>query len=65
VIGFAVELGESNPQLPVQLRLHVTPMFCESYVTVAVNCLVWLTVTGALAGATDTEIGGGVVEEDL
>jgi len=37
VTGFAVGLGESDPQLPVQLRLHVTPLFCESFCTVAVK----------------------------
>ena len=37
VTGFAVGLGESDPQLPVQLRLHVTPLFMGSFCTVAVK----------------------------
>jgi len=36
----ALEVAESVPQVPVQERLQVTPPFCVSFVTVAVNCCV-------------------------
>jgi len=59
VTGFAVALGDRLPQAPVQLRLQVTPLFCESLVTVAVKLCVVPTCTLWLPGATLTPITGG------
>jgi len=61
----ALVLVESVPQLapehPVPLSVHVTPLFCASFVTVAVKFCVRLTVTLAVVGATVTPIAGATV----
>jgi len=54
-------LAESVPQAlplqPVPESAHVTPLYCESYATVAVNCFVCEIGTLALVGETLTVIG--------
>jgi len=59
----ALEFAESMPQAaplqPVPESAHVTPLFCESFCTVAVNGCVALPATEAVDGATLTEIGPG------
>src|SRR6266481_5179581 len=61
----ALEFAESVPQAaplqPVPESAQVTPLFCKSFCTVAVNGCVALTATEAVDGATLTEIGGGAV----
>src|SRR5216684_2287510 len=61
----ALEFAESVPQAaplqPVPESAQVTPLFCESFCTVAVNGCVALAATEAVVGATLTEIGGGAV----
>src|SRR5260370_29077880 len=57
----ALEFAESVPQAaplqPVPESVQITPLFCESFCTVAVNGCVVLTATEAVDGATLTEIG--------
>ena len=57
----ALMLAESVPQAlplqPVPESAHVTPLYCESYATVAVNCFVCEIGTLALVGETLTVIG--------
>ena len=61
----ALELAESVPQVlplhPAPLNVHVTPLFCPSFETVAVKLCVSPTFTVAVAGATATEIAGATV----
>ena len=61
----ALVLVESVPQVapehPVPLSVHVTPLFCASFVTFAVKFCVRLTVTLAVVGATVTPIAGATV----
>lgn len=52
--------GETVPQLagqaaPFCARLQVTPLFAESFATVAVNCWVVFVATVAEVGETETE----------
>jgi hypothetical protein len=44
-----------------QDNVQVTPLFAESFVTVAVNCAVLPTCTVAVLGAMETVIGGTVL----
>ncbi len=65
-VPLAVLVGATVPQLgehavPPCVRVQVTPALAGSFVTVAVNCCVVFTVTLAVVGATETEIGGGGV----
>ena len=46
---------------PLWVKVHVTPMAAGSFETVAVNCLVPLTVTVGLVGEMLTLIGGATV----
>src|SRR2546428_11937818 len=59
----ALEVAESVPQAaplqPVPESAQLTPLFCESFCTVAVNGCVALAATEAVGGATLTEIGAG------
>src|SRR3989442_13774733 len=59
----ALEVAESVPQAaplqPVPESAQLTPLFCESFCTVAVNGCVALAATEAVGGATLTEIGDG------
>ena len=59
----ALELLESAPQdaplQPVPESVHVTPLFCGSFCTVALKVCVCPTVTDAPVGATLTVTGGG------
>lgn len=52
----ALELADNVPQVaplqPVPVRVHVTPLFCASFVTVAVKFWVLLTLIVADVGAT-------------
>src|SRR5207245_827301 len=61
----ALEVAESVPQAaPLQAvpeSAQLTPLFCESFCTVAVNGCVALAATEAVGGATLTEIGDGAV----
>jgi hypothetical protein len=61
----ALALVESTPHVapeqPVPLSVHVAPLFCASFVTVAVKFCVRLTVTFAVVGATVTPIAGATV----
>ena len=61
----ALELAESVPQVlplhPVPLSVQFTPLFCESFVTVAVKLCVFVTFTLADVGAMATEIAGSTV----
>ena len=49
------------PEQPVPLNVHVIPLFCASFVTVAVKVCVRPTGTFADAGATETAIAGATV----
>ena len=52
----ALEVAESVPQVPAQERLQVTPPFCISFVTVAVNgCVPMPAWTLAVVGETLTD----------
>jgi hypothetical protein len=59
----ALDAAESVPQLapvqPAPLNVHATPLFCASFVTVAVTLCVFPVCTDALVGFTDTLTGGG------
>jgi hypothetical protein len=61
----ALEVLETEPhaapEQPAPLSVHVTPLFCASFVTVAVKFCVRLTVTFAEVGATATAIAGATV----
>src|SRR5262249_36171763 len=61
----ALEEVESDPQVaplqPVPARVQVTPLFCESLVTVAVKFCVRPTVAFADVGATATETAAVIV----
>jgi len=54
----ALEAVDNVPQVaplhPVPARLHVTPLFCESFCTVALKLCPLFTCTVALDGATPT-----------
>ena len=57
----AVDVGDTEPQGGVEHdTVHVTPMFAESLVTVAINCCVPPACTVAEGGDTVTLTGGGV-----
>jgi len=47
------------PEQPLPESDHVTPLFCESFCTVAVKPAVVKTCTGVDVGLTETEIGAG------
>lgn len=49
------------PLQPAPLKVQLTPLFCASFVTVAVKPCVRLTVTLADVGATETAIAGAIV----
>jgi hypothetical protein len=50
-----LEVAESVPQVPAQERLQVTPPFCISFVTVAVNgCVPAWTLAVVGEALTDT-----------
>jgi len=61
-VPLAVLLGATVPHVtPVQevpVTLQVTPLFCGSFVTVAVNCTVVFACTLVGFGEITTEIGG-------
>ena len=61
----ALEFAESVPQAvplqPAPERVQVTPLFCESFCTVAVKLCDCPVCTDALVGDTLTLIAGGVV----
>ena len=61
----ALEVADSVPQAapvqPAPASAHVTPLFCGSFVTVAVTLCVFPLCTDALVGFTDTPTGGGAV----
>lgn len=73
-MAFAGSTGETLPHpgehdAPPCVRVHVTPLFVLSSVTVALNCAAPPTCTEAVAGETETKIAGRVTvivtEEDL
>jgi hypothetical protein len=49
------------PEQPAPVSAHVTPLFCESLLTVALMLCVLLVCTEAVVGITATAIGGGGV----
>jgi hypothetical protein len=57
----ALDAGETVPQAaplqPVPESDQLTPLFCVSFVTVAVKVFGWLTGMLAVSGATNTETG--------
>ena len=60
-VPLAVLVGVTKPQVgeqgaPACVSFQVTPMFVESFCTVAVNCAVAPTATAAVPGATETVI---------
>lgn len=55
------KLPHVAPEHPAPLNVHVTPLFCPSFETVAVKLCVSPTFTVAVAGATATEIAGATV----
>src|SRR5438445_2621477 len=61
VLELAASLPQPAPLQPVPESAHLTPLFCESFRTVAVNGCVALAATEAVGGATLTEIGDGAV----
>jgi hypothetical protein len=58
----AVALGETVPHVAAEHDTdHITPLFAESFVTVAVNCAVAPACTVAVLGVTETAIPAGTV----
>ena len=54
---FFVDVGDTTPQGAAEhVTVQLTPMFAESFVTVAVNCCVPFAGTVAVAGETVTLI---------
>ena len=53
----ALSVPQVAPEQPLPERVHVTPLFAESFDTVAVNVCVPLVFTVADAGVRETEIG--------
>jgi hypothetical protein len=62
----AVDVGDTEPQDGAEHEtVQVTPLFAESFATVAVNCCVPLACTVAEVGETVTVSGGLVAEMPL
>ena len=59
VVVTFVSVPQLAPEQPVPESAHVTPLFCESFCTVAVKPAVVKTCTDVDVGFTETEIGGG------
>ena len=61
VVVTLVSVPQALPEQPVPDSDQVTPLFCASFCTVAVNGCVWFTCTPAEVGASETDIGAGSV----
>lgn len=58
VLVTLLRVPQVEPEQPEPDRAHVTPLFAESFATMAVKFCVPLTATDAVLGETDTVIGG-------
>ena len=58
---FAESVPQAAPLQPEPDRVQVTPLFCESFCTVAVKVCDWPVCTDALVGDTPTLMAGAAV----